>query len=76
MEKIINCSHKLQSKLIEIPGKDGKMWGTPEYEPDYNKLERIAHKVATGKGRNYCYMEFVYCNDCGEILELNQVFTD
>jgi len=66
----------LRSKLIEIPGKDGKMWGTPEYEPDYSKLERLAHKVATNEGKNYCYVEFVYCNDCGEILELDQVFTD
>jgi len=70
------CPHKLRSKLIEIPGKDGKMWGTPEYEPDYSKLERLAHKVATNEGKNYCYVEFVYCNDCGEILELDQVFTD
>lgn len=72
----MDCQHKLRSKLIEIPGKDGKMWGTPEYEPDYDKLEKIAHKVATGKGINYCYLEFVYCNNCDKILEHIQVFTD
>ena len=71
-----NCPHKLWSKLIEIPGKDGKMWGTPEYEPDYRKLEAIAHKMATGEGINYCYLEFVFCNSCGKILEQTQIFTD
>ena len=71
-----DCSHTLRSKLIEIPGKDGKMFGTLEYEPDYDKLEKIAHKIATGEGINYCYLEFVYCNNCHKILEINQVFTD
>ena len=71
----MKCSHKARCKLIEIPGKDRKMFGTPEYEPDYNKLVAIANKVATGDGDNYHYLEFAYCYDCNVILELNQVFT-
>ncbi len=75
-KEMSDCPHTLQSKLIEIPGKDGKMWGTLEYEPDYDKLGKIARKVATGEGVNYCYLEFVYCNGCSKILEIIQVFTD
>ena len=69
------CEHKVLSKLIEIPGEDGKMFGTPEYKGDYAKLEKIAHKMATDEGPEYCYLEYLFCYDCDTILETSQVFT-
>lgn len=69
------CEHKITSKLIEIPGEDGHMFGTEDYIMDYKKLTQIAHKMATGEGEEYCYLEYLVCTECDTILEKNEIFT-
>lgn len=71
----MTCRHRIRGKLIEIPGKDGHKFGTAKYEMDYAKLERIAHKMETGEGPDFCYLEYLICCRCDKVLEVNEVFT-